>query len=479
MIDPISESFSDLELALDDAGWKRISHRGDSQFSLSGLKQAADICRVMAVANPLIKRGLNLRGAYVFGQGVTLSASTEGQDISAVIQDWWDGNSATFTGGVVQERLERALGTDGNLFLACFTNPLTGQVKIRTIPFGQIMDRVSNPQDAVETWFYRREFTLNREIQIVYYPDICHRPATKPDSIDGHEIKWDAPVMHVKVNDLEGWEYGIGDAYAAITWARSYRDFLADWAVLMKSLSQFAWRHTTEGKRVDRAAQALTRSATVGGGGKQSAGATVVMGSEDHLEPIPKSGATLDSESGKPLAAMVAAALDVPVTFLLSDPGVTGARAVAESLDAPMILAMKARRGIWTHVYQTLAEHVIISSVRAPGGSLRGVILRDKWTGQETVKLSGDADPTVLVDWPTLEKVSPELIIKAIVDADSTGKVPGEVTLRLLLVALGVDDIDEIMEKATDEDGKLVDSELNAGLAAMRQFRSGTDLASS
>jgi hypothetical protein len=72
--------------------------------------------------------------------------------------------------------------------------------------------------------------------------------------------------------------------------------------------------------------------------------ATAVMSPDATMAPMHSSGATIDSGSGKPLAGMVAAALDVPITMLLADPGVTGARATAETLDKPLELTTGSRR---------------------------------------------------------------------------------------------------------------------------------------
>jgi hypothetical protein len=95
-----------------------------------------------------------------------------------------------------------------------------------------------------------------------------------------------------------------------------------------------------------------------------------------NLEAIPKSGATIDSESGKPLAAMVAAALGMSVTMLLADPGTTGARAVAETLDKPTILEMGMRRRLWAGVIKTVST--TWSSRRSrPPRSAAGTVIRD------------------------------------------------------------------------------------------------------
>jgi hypothetical protein len=64
--------------------------------------------------------------------------------------------------------------------------------------------------------------------------------------------------MHLAVNPLDGAKFGIGDAYAAIDWARAYKEFLEDWLRLVKSLSRFAWRATA--KPATKAARSASRS---------------------------------------------------------------------------------------------------------------------------------------------------------------------------------------------------------------------------
>jgi hypothetical protein len=61
------------------------------------------------------------------------------------------------------------------------------------------------------------------------------------------------------------------------------------------------------------------------------------------MSMVSKSGAQIDADSHRPLATMVAAALEVPLTMLLGDPGITGARATAETLDEPTELMARLR----------------------------------------------------------------------------------------------------------------------------------------
>jgi hypothetical protein len=493
------EENADLELALEDRGWRRMSLSDNVEFSRSGMRRMVALCQVMAVKNPLIKRGLALRTFYVWGLGVSIAARSTGpdrdnaqaQDVNAVVQEFLDddGNKASLTGEQAHEENERALGTDGNVFFALFTSPLTGRVQVRTLPFDEVDDVITNPEDRSEPWFYKRRWTATvidpvtatakPTEQIAYYPARGYRPAARFRTIDGHPVYWDAPVVHVRVNGKATWKFGIPDAYAAIDWARAFKEFLEDWAKLVKALSRFAFRATTPGSKARRQAVAakLSEAAPVSAttGRTQDVGATAVTAPGQTLEAIPKTGATIDSESGRPLAMMVAAALDVPVTMLLSDPGQTGARATAETLDRPTELMAGMRRAIWGAALQQVLSYVVDSAVKAPRGPLKGTVTRDPETGRERVTLAGDTERTVDVTFPDLDEVDIEKVMKALTAADSLDVVPPLVLARLVLQALGVEQVDEILEELVDENGNFVSPSANAGQAAADAFRQGRD----
>jgi hypothetical protein len=474
-VDYINESIGDLERGLFEPGYQRLTTQSQIEFSDRGLIQLRAICRLFAVKNPLIKRGLALRAAYVWGQGVEITARANGkngggeQDVQAVISDFLtsDANQRAATGSSAQARLETALGTDGEVYFAAVTRPMTGQVQLRVLLADEIAEIYTNPDDRSEPWYYLRRWeqrTLNNvdgivqsEPMVRYYPAIGYRPAGRPRVINGHPVQWDTPLLHVKVNNPEGWLRGIPDAYAAVDWAKAYKEFLEDWARLMRSLSRFAWKATTPGNKAaaikTRLAQAPTRALN---GEPNSAGATAILPPDVALEAISKSGATIDSESGRPLAMMTASALGVPVTMLLSDPGQTGARATAETLDQPTELEMQLRREVWTEAYRTLLRYAVTESVRAPQGTLKGTIKRDPFTGQETVQLAGDTDDSIDVVWPALDQATPDVMIGAIAKAASVGVIPPEQIARLLLQALGVRDVDAILDDLTDADGNFI-----------------------
>lgn len=496
----LQESMADLQLAAEDRGWQQLSFKLEQEFSRAGLTSVIRNCRFMAIASPLIKRGVLLRTGYVWGDGVTISSratgdrdTDAGQDVNAVLQAWWDdeSNQVALTSSQAQEELERALGTDGNLFLACFTNQLTGRVQVRSTPFEEIGDVVTNPEDREDPWYYLRTYTqqagkpfrsadgtwslrYKAETVRVAHPALGYWPAARPKSINvggsTYTVEWTQPILHVAVNRLDGWTWGIPDVYASLPWARAYEGFLNDWARLTKALSRFAWRLTGDrASKVQKAADKARAALVPPGVGGSDAGQMVATGPGANLEAIPKTGATIDADSGRPLASMVAAGLGLPVTTLLADPGTTGARAVAETLEDPTKSEMGMRRQVWTSVFQTLGGYVIDQAAKAPRGTLRGTVVQDG--NRQQVVLAGDVERTVVVDWPEMRKIDPATWVKAIAEADGTGVMPPVETLRLLLTALQVREVDEVVTSMLDEDGAFVDPAIARAAAAIAAQR--------
>lgn len=482
LVEQLEESLADAQLAAEDRGWLKIG-AGDEPIDRTKAQTLAKVARVMAVADPLIRRAINLRVGYVWGSGVEIGADGDenGQDVNEVVQAFLDDQAATFSGAQAREEIERTLATDGNAFLALATDPGNGRVQVRTIPDAQVDDIVTDPEDAATPWLYKRTWTTRvveadrlgttrtrRVTRTAYYPALGFRPNRRPRTVDGHDILWDTPVLHVHVNRPAGSLFGTPDLYAAVSWAQGYRDFLLDWARLVKALSQFAFRATAKNGR----GAAQVRSRIESGAGQ--VGGTAILPEGHTFEAIGKSGATIDSQSGRPLAAMVAAATDVPVTMLLADPGTTGARAVAETLDKPLELVVGMRRELHGTVIVRVLDHVIDAAIKAPAGRLRGTVRIDRWTGREVVELAGGQARGITVDWPSLEDIDLKTIVEAVVEADGTGYLPEETVARLLLVALHVDNPDEVIDSMRDAEGNVqLPEDLRAARSALAGVGSG------
>lgn len=448
----LAESLAQLEHALYEPGWQRLTVEADLEFSRDGLDQITALCEVMRLKNPLIRRGVNIRVYYVWGQGVTVDAREPA--VAEVVSKMWDldDNQRTLFSMEAAQGKERQLSTDGNLFLAPFTDPTSGAVHIRSIPFREIRDVIRNPNDRSEPWYYQRARTREvfdldtgiseHRVETVYHPalDYLPPPGERRQMIGRYPVEWNAPLLHVQseVDDRRKWS--IPDVYAAVDWAMAYKLFLEDWATLVRSLSRFAWKKKSTSPR-----QLPAHRAAIEGQADRNAGATALMVGDDDLTPIPKTGATVDAESGRPLALMVASAMDVPETLLRGNADV-GNLATARTLDRPTELAMRTRQGLWTGVYHRLANYAVMQAARTGMLSGAGVTLVRGPNGVRE-RVVTDLDLTVDVEWPSILEHDVKALVEAIEKANGTGEIPPDVTTRLLLTALGVDDVDELVEE--------------------------------
>lgn len=442
-----------LELALEDIGWQRLVVQQHTEFSRAGLERIAILSELMWRKNPLIRRAVNVRTLYCWAQGVTVRARDDA--LNEVVQGFYADpqNQLAVFGHEAAERLDRTLATRGNLAFVLVTAPASGWVQVRTIPWTELHDPIRNPNDRADTWFWPRRYLDATGAQVeVLHPDVDHVPTgVRPAHHDGVPIRWDQPVLVETCDRLDGDTWGVPEVYAALDWARAYKEFLEDWAGYVKALAEFAWRHKTASR-----AAAGRVSATHGGqmeydpvtGQRRAAGATAVGTDVDGLEPVRQTGAHVDATSGRYLAVMVGSAMDVPYSILTGDADHSNL-ATAQTLDRPMELALTSRRRQWADLYRRLFRYVLDAAVRAPRGSLSGTVGRDEW-GRTVVTLPDDVDVTIDVDWPPLVEHDLKDYIEAATKANDTGLMPPDVTLRLLLTSFGVDDVDEHVDNVID-----------------------------
>lgn len=130
---------------MDDAGWSRLTSISAQEFSRESLRRASEAARVTAVVNPLIKRGLGIRQAYVRGQDCQVQA--------------------------------RATGQDGEQM--CLRRP-------------GVRGRPGQPGRDVRV--DTRTAKTVATTRTAFHPAITYRPAARIRTIDGHVVLWDAPI---------------------------------------------------------------------------------------------------------------------------------------------------------------------------------------------------------------------------------------------------------------------------------------------
>jgi hypothetical protein len=486
-VEILEEALGDGLAALrrEDLGWTRVGGDSADLLTRSELIELHKVCLVAYVKAPLIGRGVRIRKNYVWGSGLEIAArdaSEEGDahPVNDLLQALLDSDEWKRTLGSAQAREEREvnLHTAGEFFLLA-VHVDRGLVRPRLVPAAQVTDFIHNPDDPNDVWLYKRTWTTRRTdlrfpgadrrvatpqtvTQTTWHPTLTYSRSLplrqRVDLIGADPVRWDQPIQHCAVNSVGQAPWGIPTLYAAIDWDRAYAEYLSGWAGLMKALARFAFKATAPAKHTAKVANALRRGQStdpITGTPTDPVGATALMTPDANLAPMHSSGATIDSGSGKPLAGMVAAALDVPITMLLADPGITGARATAETLDKPLEETTKASRELWTDWLKAFFDHVIAVAV-------------------EDGALPADADGTVDVAFPPITDMPLSDRLDALQRALDAG-APPLLILRLMLEAIGVEDVDEVIEELTDENGDFRDPRMRATATAVRRERDGAD----
>lgn len=481
----LQERLATLEMALESLDWRVLSAQAENEFSRQGLRDITEFSRIMAIKNPLIKRGVNVQRLYVFGQGVEVSARQP--EIDQALTAFWDdpANMAELTSHTALGQKEIELQTDGNLFFVFFTNRITGRVRVRSIPFDEVEETITDPDDAKTVWFFRRLWsetvtnlaTGSTEVRQreAYYPDWRYNPRSKPQSIGRVEVRWDQPVMHVRVGGFSDWRFGLSEVYDAIDWAKAYKEFLEDWATIVRAYRKFAFQLTMPGgKSAIAAAKAKLGSNLSSMSGETNpppvAGSTFIAGEGVSLQPVRTAGATVSADDGRRMLLMVAASKGLPETFY-GDASV-GTLATAKSLDRPTELMMRDRQMLWEGVLAQIHGYVLGWQVKAPQGSLRSLALVEtEWDGDnlvERVRWDADVDARVSIAFPPLVQSDVPAQVGAIVDAATlrgqtlAGTMDVRTLAAQLLTTLGVPDVDEVLQAMFDADGQPVAAETAA-----------------
>lgn len=484
-VEHLRESRAQLQAQLGDLsrGWQMLGQgtaSGEPARSVS--RDLAATARQMYLSSPLIQRGVKVQADYVFGQGITVQAAHD--EINKVVQAFQEDadNRAELTEHTQLLAKERELQLDANLFLTFFVNRVDGRIKVGSIPENQIEEVITAPGKAKRPMFYKRvwtETTLNYQTGVEsavtetrYYPDWRYTPKKREGMIGRHRVEWDMPIYHVKTGGFSDWRFGLTEVLAALQWAKDYEKFLKDQARVAEVLSQFTLVSTGNGDKDGVQATAKdvkTSFAKPGSAGLagSTAGKTAVLGDGKNLTAMKVQGATIDPNESRRLMLQVCAAFGSPETFW-GDVS-TGNLATAESLDRPTELGFSNRQLFWNAILSNIYSYVLYWAVKAPAGPLRAyghveADTSDRDIIRERVVWNSEIDSTVNIDFPLVIVPNRSNRISDIVQASA--KLPnGRLIARLLLVALGEDDVDAILDETFDDDGqpKLLPAEPLAG----------------
>ena len=407
-------------LFIDNMGWEPLgADRSDNGtgIRLDALKRAAELGEALTTANPLIKRGVEVRTSYIWGSGVELRGVERKGNRSL-----WRAVGST----EAQFELERTLASNGNVFFRVFGEG--SERRCQRVPLAHVAGAATDPEDSgVITYIKLRYMRWDRPTQGSLAPPNSANPprgrqrevhvwvptieleGPPVGSIDGVEVDRTSRIKHAAVNRMTGWWWGVPDLYSVTYWIRAYKKYLEQCAVLNEAYAQFAWKATSASRRGnERMAARLTQAPAKDPktGQPLNIGATGVLGANQDLAPLQHSR-SVDFNNGRPLAALVAAGLSIPLHVLTSDAGDSASRASDNSLDEATKKTMESRQQFLDDTLEDLAE-------------LMGTDSYD-------------------IDWPDVGAEPIHRMIQALDQAGRTGMLYGEEWRALTTQALGID----------------------------------------
>ena len=345
----IQEAYADAAralLRLEDIGWSSLTGQSTEQrYEIKDLQKMSEKMREWSDTNPLLWRGNEIRCSYLFGNGYKIGTVGADSSISVRAQEDIEDpiNQAALFSPEALAANEKARYTDGNLFV-CFDK---GSRRFQVVPFKQVEDAYTNPDDPGEVWFYlrtrsAREFdplknvfdTVKKSIWIpvdTFKAPVGIRGLKK---LGNHPIDWGKLIVDSRVNRQIGETWGLPDAFAAAPWAIAYSSYLRDGTKVLAALAEWTWQIKSKSAKAGQNVGASVRS---------SDGPAKTVVSDMEMVALPKSDA-VDLTTGRPIAAQVAGALGVSVVILLADPGQSGAFGTAQTLTDPTIRTMLTRR---------------------------------------------------------------------------------------------------------------------------------------
>lgn len=468
-MEQLQENLTVLEMALEDEGWRRLSASVEREFTRRGLENLFRLSRAMYLSNPLIKRAVNVSAFYTWGQGVTIKAKNEKVQNEIVIPQMdEDSNRAEFYSHQARLLTHVDQVVEGNIFFPLYTDN-EGQVKVRSVSSEEIKEIYTMPGDSRRPMFYRRvwaEAYFNEANGVVeqrtheaLYPDWRFHPKTKRETIGGVDVKWDSPIMHQRTGGTKKMQFGIPETYVALDWARAYKRFLEDWHTIVSSLAKFAWKMTTKGSKIKAAKEKLRSTIPededMQERNNRSAGGVFLGKDGDDITPIPKTGANPGAEDARASRLMVASGMGLPDTILSGDVDV-GNFATSKTLDRPTWLMMRSTQFMWADYEKDMWRYSIDAKIRA--GKFPG---KEEWIDGLSVCVP-TLDTEVKIAFPPILEEDPMEIVKAIVAAATlegrpeAGTIDPRLTSQLLLEGLGVEDVEEALDKIDDtERGEL------------------------
>jgi len=367
---PLSESAgTDWSFRLQrDRGWvlaNGATIEAMRRIQKSDIDMYHDLATFAYIFNPLIKAAVNVKTRWTFAKQFNISSEVDANQaiIDAVTKDPLNKN-AFFSKQAIRE-IDHELQKGGNIYPAIhmYSDP----VGVRVISSYEIVDIISDPDDADKPMYYCRSWTTESgEMRQKAYPSIFNdSPEAEIKAPSGALFKVEPEIivyhMHTAKSLKQKW--ALSELTAARPWAQAHAQFLEDYGAVVAAYRKYAHMMTTKGG----AAQVTALSNQFKGNQdamhtplqSNPAGSMVVASEGNELKVIDAgSGKMVGLSDSRTFLLQVCADTGVPDTLLVGDSN-NGNLATATALEGPFGILVEDRQSDWQCTLEMIFGHIL------------------------------------------------------------------------------------------------------------------------
>lgn len=462
----LKERFAQLEMAMEEQGWWRLNNDGkDDEFTRDFLRQLVSLARLYSIKNPMVLRAVEIQALYVWALGCAFECDDD--LVEELVNEFLARpvNAPILGTQEARMQLEKDQRVEGNLFFLFFPNQTTGEVAVRLLPFDQVTEIITNPEDCLDPWYYKRVYTPTEGATIVqYHPCFRYVPPSRYQPFGDGSVVWDQPVYHTKTGGSRNMRFGVPEVYAMLDWAKIYKEILEDFTTVLRAYARIAMQIKGIKKSNQAASKSqmgtnVTSNDLVERHPSAVTGATMLTSQGVEIQAVKTAGATTSPDEFEPVRLQIAAAAGLPGTFFGNVD--VGNFATAQTLDRPTELKMIGRQEFWRTVFGNIIDFVVYWSAKAPRGKLRQagweVNRYEDSNGSyvfESVPPGGAKAKPIDIRFPSIVERNMVERVRSLVGAYTmlgnplAGVIPDKKYMaKLLLEAIGEKNVDAILEK--------------------------------
>lgn len=327
-------------LQREDHGWTQFGGSTTTDvIDIETIKAHSQRARRLMAYNPLVKRGVGIRNAYMW-EHLPQGGSR--------IQE--------FCTAEARMRDETSFCTDGMVLYV--VDPIAKTAA--PVPLARVVGlaRTTQATDEADVYAFLIDPVPLSGIVSDKVPEsqkqpqwvvVDGQPFAPVRDAGGRKTNPRLRAVYEVVNRQVGDEWGKPDLLGAVYWAQAYKEYLEAAHTMAKALARVAFKVTSMNAKQQGAVISQMSSA-------QSVGGVASLGMGQEFQAVSKAGAGIEFAGGTPLAAMVSAALDVPLSVLLTDGSAGGRQGAEAALEDPTIKAFDLRRQVHKSLLEKLGR---------------------------------------------------------------------------------------------------------------------------